>query len=65
MTDETTNALADEMRAVKKLLMLQALAAGYKQKDLAATLGVGEATISRMLPKGLTKVARVRDGMES
>jgi hypothetical protein len=32
--------------------MLQALAAGYKQKHIAATLGVSPATMSRM-PKGL------------
>jgi DNA-binding NarL/FixJ family response regulator len=33
--------------------MLQALAAGYKQKHIAATLGVSPATMSRMIPKGL------------
>jgi len=33
--------------------MLQVLAAGYKQKHIAATLGVSPATMSRMMPKGL------------
>lgn len=47
--------LVQEIRDVKKLLMLQLLAQGYKQKDLAATLGVSPATLNRMLPKGLSK----------
>jgi DNA-binding XRE family transcriptional regulator len=37
-------------------MMLQLLALGYKQKHLAAVLDVSEATMSRMLPKGITKV---------
>lgn len=65
MTDEVGNALVEEMRTIKKLLMLQALAVGYKQKDLASALGIGEATVSRMLPKGLTRVANVRGVTES
>ncbi|MFO1172363.1 MAG: helix-turn-helix domain-containing protein [Hyphomicrobiaceae bacterium] len=36
-------------------MMLQLLAAGYRQKQLAAVLGVSEPTLSRMLPKGITK----------
>lgn len=47
--------VVEELSAIKKLLMLQLLAIGYKQKDLAAVLGVSEATLSRMLPKGITK----------
>jgi predicted XRE-type DNA-binding protein len=38
---------------VRKLLMLQVLAAGYKQKHIASALGVSPATMSRMMPKGL------------
>lgn len=55
MTDADAKALVGEMEAVKKLLMLQLLAFGYKQKHIAAALGVSEATLSRMLPKGLSK----------
>jgi len=29
------------------------LASGYKQKHIAVVLGVSEATMSRMMPKGL------------
>lgn len=49
------NSLADELRAVKMLLILQALALGCQQKHIAAALGVSEATLSRMLPKGFGK----------
>jgi predicted transcriptional regulator len=51
----TQEALLEELTAIKKLMMLQLLAIGYKQKDLAAVLGVSDATLSRMLPKGITK----------
>jgi DNA-binding NarL/FixJ family response regulator len=54
MTEVDTKTLVQEMQWVRKLLMLQALAAGYKQKQIAAALGVSEATMSRMMPKGLT-----------
>lgn len=55
MTDGDAKMLIEEMQSVKKLLMLQLLATGYKQKHIAAALGVSEATLSRMLPKGITK----------
>jgi DNA-binding transcriptional regulator LsrR (DeoR family) len=40
---------------VKMLLILQMLNDGVRQKQLATALGVSEATMSRMLPKGLGK----------
>ncbi len=55
MTNTDTQALVEEMQAVKNLLILQLLAMGYKQKHVAGALGISEATLSRMLPKGLTK----------
>jgi len=53
MNQTTEEALIEELAAIKKLMMLQLLAAGYKQKQLAAVLGVSEPTLSRMLPKEL------------
>jgi DNA-binding NarL/FixJ family response regulator len=53
MNDEDLKTLVQETQWVRKLLMLQVLAAGYKQKHIAATLGVSPATMSRMMPKGL------------
>ena len=49
--------LLEEMQAIKKLLILQALALGYQQTHLAAAIGVSEATLSRMLPRGLPKIS--------
>lgn len=49
------NELVDELRAVKMLLILQLLRQGVKQGQIAATLGISEATMSRMLPKGTAR----------
>jgi DNA-binding transcriptional regulator LsrR (DeoR family) len=50
-----TASVAQEIRAVKMLLILQALALGCQQKHIAAALGVSDATLSRMFPKGFAK----------
>lgn len=54
MTKETED-LLDEMRALKMLMILQLLRQGVKQSQIAAMLGVSEPTMSRMLPKGISK----------
>lgn len=62
MGNTTIESLADEMRSVKMLLILQALALGCQQKHVAAALGVSDATLSRMFPKGFAKeVAKIAD----
>lgn len=53
-----TEELTAEVKAVKKLLILQLLRSGATQSQIAATLGVSDATMSRMLPKGTAKVAK-------
>jgi DNA-binding transcriptional regulator YdaS (Cro superfamily) len=55
MNDDDMKTLLQEMEWVRKLLMLHALTAGCKQKHLASALGVSEATLSRMMPKGFAK----------
>lgn len=47
--------LFNEMRSIKMLSILQLLRQGVKQAHIAAMLGVSEATMSRMLPKGIAK----------
>jgi DNA-binding transcriptional regulator LsrR (DeoR family) len=47
--------LVAEMRSVKMLLILQLLRSGVRQSQIAAMLGISEATMSRMLPKGISK----------
>lgn len=61
--------LTSELRALKMLMILQLLRQGVKQGQIAAILGVSDATMSRMLPKGITKsvskgsAASVTEGM--
>lgn len=55
MTEQDANPLLQEMQDVKMLLILQLLKAGVKQGQIARMLKISEATISRMLPKGLAK----------
>lgn len=55
MTEQNADTLLQEMRDVKMLLILQLLNAGVKQKQIALMLGVSDATMSRMLPKGVAK----------
>lgn len=53
MEEAELKILIQETQWVRKLLTLLALASGYKQKHIAAALGVSEATMSRMMPKDL------------
>ena len=55
MTKEKDDLLLTEMRAIKMLLILQLLRQGVKQGQVALMLGVSEASMSRMLPKGIAK----------
>jgi DNA-binding transcriptional regulator LsrR (DeoR family) len=50
-----TDDLLSEIRALKMLMILQLLRQGVKQGQIAAMLGVSDATMSRMLPKGIAK----------
>jgi DNA-binding transcriptional regulator LsrR (DeoR family) len=62
MDADANNSLADELRSVKMLLILQALASGCQQKHIAAALGVSDATLSRMFPKGFAKeIAKIAE----
>jgi DNA-binding transcriptional regulator LsrR (DeoR family) len=65
--DKTSgNEAVGELRAVKMLLILQALAMGCQQKHIAAALGVSDATLSRMLPKGFAKeIAKIAERPEA
>ena len=47
--------LAADIRAIKMLMILQLLRSGVKQGQIATMLGISEATMSRMLPKGISK----------
>jgi predicted transcriptional regulator len=55
MNEDITQALFDEVKSLKMLVILQLLEKGTKQKHIAQMLGISDATMSRMLPKGLGK----------
>lgn len=55
---ENSSDLLDEMRDIKRLLILQLLEGGTPQGRIAAILEISPATMSRMLPKGLSKSIR-------
>jgi hypothetical protein len=62
MENEELKAVIGEMQCIKNLLILQALAMGCQQRHVAAALGVSDATLSRMFPKGFAKeMAKVAD----
>jgi DNA-directed RNA polymerase specialized sigma subunit len=52
MDNKSMKELVDEMKSIKKLLILQLLRADVSQKHIASMLEVSEATMSRMIPKG-------------
>jgi predicted transcriptional regulator len=53
MSDIGSTELLEEIKSVKMLLILQLLSTGVKQKQIAMMLGISEATMSRLVPKGL------------
>lgn len=62
MANTSFESMAEDMHAIKMLLILQALATGCQQKHIAAALGVSDATLSRMLPKGFAKeIGKIAD----
>lgn len=66
MDKNSGNEVVEELRSVKMLLILQAMATGCQQKHIAAALGVSEATLSRMFPKGFVKeIAKIADRQEA
>lgn len=62
MNEKDLKLLVEEFQSLKRLFILQLLGQGFKQRQIAAMLGISEATMSRMIPKGLTKgIAKGKD----
>ena len=53
MNDAQAKEFLQEMKDLKMLTILQLLGTGVKQRQIAQMLGVSEATMSRMIPKGV------------
>jgi IS30 family transposase len=58
-SDKENHPLLQELGDVKRLLILQLLAQGVSQGQIARALGVNQSTISRLVPGGAS-VAKKR-----
>lgn len=65
MNEKDAQTLISEMTAVKRLLILQLLGQGFQQRQIASILEISEATMSRMLPKGLLKSPAKKGALHS
>lgn len=64
MNEKDEKAVLQDIRDVKMLLILQLLNAGVKQRPIARMLGISEATMSRMVPKGLVLDRAASEGAD-
>ena len=55
MTEKQVEVMIENLDAIKKLLVLQALDAGHTQGQVATALGVAQSSISKMFPGGAPK----------
>lgn len=55
---EEVDPVVKELMDIKRLLIVALLKDGMQQGTIAATLGVSDATISLMFPKGMTKALK-------
>jgi DNA-binding CsgD family transcriptional regulator len=51
VTNEQADKILKELEMLRKLQILELLARGYSQGQLAQALGVSQPTISRMMPR--------------
>jgi DNA-binding transcriptional regulator LsrR (DeoR family) len=56
--DKQTDPVLSELVAIKQLLVVGLLRAGMQQSQIAAAMGISDATLSRTFPKGLLKSLR-------
>ena len=56
--DKKANSETSEMDTLKKLAILDLVMKGVSQGDIADILGVSDATVSSMFPKGVLKKYR-------
>ncbi len=53
--------VADELGAIKRLLVLQLITSGVQGKNIAAALGVDQSVVSRLVPTRKVKKQRRKD----
>lgn len=57
VSKEQKGELIQQLRDIKRLLILQLLSSGVSQAQVAKALDVSQSSISRMFPGGLGKIA--------
>lgn len=57
MEKDQADKVVELLSGIQKLMVLDLMERGFTQNQIALTLGVGQATISRMFPKGVFKKA--------
>ncbi len=62
MTNDQAEQILKELEMLRKLKILEFSDKGYSQAQLAQVLGVSQASISRMFPKGDGKKKDKADG---
>ena len=55
MTEQHAEAILKELEFLRKLKVFELIEMGYSQSQLAQILGVSQPTISRMMPKMISK----------
>ncbi len=50
--------IANDLDGIKKLMILSLVQKGFKKKQLASVLGISEASLSAMFPKGVLKQSK-------
>ena len=53
---------AQDLKDIKKLLIVQLVSCGVKQADIAKVLNVAPSTLSEMFPKGVLSSVRQSNG---
>lgn len=61
----TEDRVVAELEALKKLMVLDLLGKGYSQTQIALTLGIGQASVSRMFPRGALGKSKPQTGTGS
>lgn len=65
MALQSSDQLVSELGDLKKLLIMMLFDRGYTQKQVALALGINQATVSRMFPKGALKLSKGRKNADS
>jgi predicted XRE-type DNA-binding protein len=64
MQNPTLESLAKDMAFLKKVMIINLVARGLSQEDVASLLGVKQSAISEMFPKGILKKIKTSRGSD-